>query len=449
MIKKYLVKPTSVFNKSLMFSFFEQGKYGFKFDGLTDNDIRDLFPKNKIKFIKDEIDIKSVPTKCVVAYFEDDLSLKALVLRSNSNKYYLFKVDHQKDLQLNIHQKYISDNLDNLLDDFEKHCKTKGKSTYAGVGDPSLIENIDFFEDKYESETQKQVDKSSTVYRLLFTSNNYFTVDFIDLVNHGEIAIVNKNRIDPKSLTLESMQKHKTNRKDCLLIDSETKDIKYFIFTYRPHLINHYYLLKNLGNNRFEFIGESISFNKILISNELKDIKYKKGSAFAAKEFAKMRYDNFYLEYVAFEEEEEFDEEVKNELSEIEIALIKKEALLEAVMSSINNCKLNADIAISYHGKVRITERIGEMSDEQMFALAKVAYEFGKTSGHYIEKDPLMFKFLQYQQNKKLGKTLRLYNDILFFYSMEPPHELVTCFPYKTNYDTYVENVNKREKKKR
>lgn len=448
MIKKYCVDYNSIFNKSLMYSLFEPGTFGFHLEGLTSQDEKDLFPANKIKYKKEEIDISSVPTKIVVAYLEEDLSLKALVLLSSSKKYYLFKVDHQKEHQLNIHQKYISNDLNDLLGDYEKHCKNKGKSTYAGEGNFKDIADIDYFEYIYEQETKKQIDKSSSIYKLLFTINNSFTVDFINLVNHGIISIVNKDRIDKKALTLDSMQKHKTNRKDCLLIDSITKDIKYFIFTYKPHFINHYYLLKNLGNDEFIFIMESISFNKVLSSTELKDIKYKNGSAFAAKEFAKMRYDNFYLEYVAFEEEEEFDEEVINELKPVvDEKAIAKELLLNEVSNLLGKCKINETIGISYHGQIRIKERIGEMSDEEMHALAKVAYEFGKNSGHFIEKDLTMFKFLQYHQNKERGKTLRLFNDILFFFSMQPPHDLVTCFPYKNNYDNYVAIEQKKKKK--
>ena len=447
MIKKFYINPDSGFNHSLILSLIEPGQFGFHLDGLTTKDERDLFNTKKIKYIKDETDFKSVPLQCVVAYLEDDLTVKALVVKSSSNLYYLFKSDHQKENQLNIHQKYISSHLNELLEDYEKHCKTKGKSNYAGEGDFSLIKDLDYFEYLYEEEIKKQIDKASSIYKLLFTSNNYFVVDFIDLVNREQISIKNKDKIDKKALTLQSMQKHKSHRKDCLLIDSETKDIKYFIFTYKPYFINHYYLLKNLGNDEFEFIMESISFNKVLSSPELKKIKYKNGSAFAAKEFAKMRYDNFYLEYVAFEEEEEIDEAVQEELSPIDMAKAQKELLLQEVNILLDKCVSKEVIGVSYHGKVRIKERIGEMSDEEMSALAKVAYEHGKTSGHYIEKDRIMFQFLQYQQNKIRHKTLRLFKDILFFFSLEPPHELVTCFPYKTNYDTYVENQGKKKKK--
>ncbi len=450
MIKKYIVNPNSVFNKSLMYSLFEPGTFGFHIEGLSIKDENDLFPKNKIKYFKEEIDIKSVPTKVVIAYLEEDLSLKALILLSSSKTYYLFKVDHQDDHKLNIHQKYISKNLEELTSDYEKHCKNKGKSTFSGIGDFKDIENIDYFEYIHEENVKKQIDKESTIYRLLFTTNNYFVVDFIDLVNHGEITIINKDKIDKKVFTLESMQKHKTNRKDCLLIDSVSKDIKYFIFTYKPHLINHYYLLKNLGNDEFLFVMESISFNKILSSEELKGITYKKGSALSAKEFAKMHYRNFYLEYISFEEEEEFEEEVIDALQPVvDEKAIAKELLLNEVMMLLGQCKLKEEIGVSYHGQVRIKERIGDLKDDEMSALAKVAYEFGKNSVHFIEKDTVMFQFLQYQQNKERGKTLRLFQDILFFFSMHAPHELVTCFPYKTNYQVYVEHHKKREDTKK
>ena len=445
MIKRYHVDRLSVFNQSLMLSFYEPGTFGFHIEGLEDKYEKELFSNKKIKFIKEDVDFKSVPSSCVIAYFDEEMLLKAVVLKSSINNYFLFKMDPQKDNTLNIHQKYISNDLDALLDDYEKHCKRKGKSYYAGIGDSSLINDIDYFEYIFEQETKKKIDKGSSIYKLLFNSNNFFVVDFIEHIRNGHIKITNKKDIDKNALAFESMQKHKVNRKDCLLIDSETKDIKYFIFTYKPHFINHYYLLKNLGNDNFVFITESISFNRILSCSELKNIKYKNGSAFAAKEFAKMHYDNFYLEYVAFEEEEEFDEVVKNELPIVEKVISQKDILLNAVKEELAKCKNNEDVTISYHGKLRILERIGEMSEEEMNNLARVAYERGEHSMSYYEKDMDMFKFLQYYQNKKLGKTLRLFKGMLFFYSMEPPHELVTCFPYENNYNLFLEN--KRDKK--
>ena len=455
MIKKYLVEPKSGFHQSLLLSFLEPGSFGFIIEGLDDKDKRNLFNTSKLKYKKEEIDITSVPSKVVIAYLEEDYSLKALVLFSSFNKnYYLFKVDHQNDHKLNIHQKYISNSLEALTNDYEKHLKNKGKSTFAGNGDFKEIENIDYFEYVYEKDIKKQIDKSSSIYKLFFNSNNKFTADFIYLVKNGLITIINKDKFDNKALTLDSMSKHKTNRKDCLLIDSNDKDIKYFIFTYKPHFINHYYLLKNLGNDTFEFIMESISFNKLFTSNELKDLKYKNGSAFAAKEFAKMEYRNFYLEYVAFEEEEEFEEEAIIKLEPIiDEAKVRRDLLMKEVMILFTQCKLKEDIGVSYHGQTRIKERIGDLSLNEMSALAKVTYEFGKNSVHFLEKDRDMFQFLQYQQNKKQGKTLRLFQDILFFFSMHVPHELITCFPYKENYDTYLkhkkEPTSKNTKKKK
>ena len=445
MIKKYYIETQSVFNKSIILSLFEPGDHGFHIDGLTDSDKKDLFPVNRIKYVKNEIDFKNIPTQIVVAYFEEDI-LKAFILKSSSNKYYLFKVDHQKELQLNIHQKYISNDLSFLMNDYEKHLKIKGKNNYEGEGDSSHINERDYFEDKYKNEIKNKVDKESNLYRLTFDSNNLFTADFVDLIDKKKIKISNKNDVDDKVFTLSTMSKNRHDRKDCLLINSETKDIEYLIFTYKPHFIKHYFLLKKVGEDTFEFIKESICFNYLFHLDELKDIRFKNGSKFASKSFAKMRYDNFYLEYVAFEEEEEFDEELQTIVEPvIDEKAIRKEKILLEVLEIIKNTNMPLDIGVTYHGKERILERIGEMSENEMLSLAKVAYEKGKTSGHYIEKDPVMFKFLQYQQNKKIGKTLRFYNDILFFYTLEPPHSLVTCFPYKNNFELYSSNEKKRK----
>ena len=285
---------------------------------------------------------------------------------------------------------------------------------------------------------KKQLNKESSVYRLTFHKNNIFTADFVDYVEKKKIKIVNIDHLDKKALTLSSMSKNINDRRDCLLIDSETKDIKYFIFTYKPYLIKHYLLFKNLGNDTYSFIKETICFNEIISS--LKDITYKKASEFAARSFAKIRYENFSNEYILFEEEEEFEEEVINEipLVVLDTKLIKKNALLKEVLAIVEEQQLPLNIMPTIHGKERILERIGEMSEKEMLALIKVAYEKGLTSAHFIEKDTTMFKFLQYQQNKRIGKTLRLYKDILFFFTLEPPHSLVTCFFYEGNYETYI-----------
>lgn len=451
MIKKYYVDSNSVFHKSIILSLFERGEYGFHIEGLNDSDYKDLFPNiNKLKFIKDEIDIRCIPSKLVVVYLEDDYALKALLLMSSSKKYYLFKVDHQKNNQLNIHQRYINESINVLMDDYEKHSKNKGKNLYAGEGDFKLIKDIDYFENLYKEEVKKKVNKESSIYKLTFKTNNIFTADFVDYVEKGKIKIINKDHIDKKALTLSSMSKDKTDRKDCLLIDSETKDIKFFIFTYKPYLIKHFLLFKNLGNNKYEFIKETTCFNEILTDDSLKDITYKKASELASRSFSKIRYENFSEEYILFEEEEEFEEEVISELvveTVIDPRQVQKDALLKEVVLIIEELNMPLNIGVTIHGKERILERIGSMSDEQMLALVKVAYEKGLTSAHFIEKDPNMFKFLQYQQNKKLGKTLRLYKDILFFYTLEPPHSLVTCFFYKTNYEDYLAKAKTKKKK--
>lgn len=429
MIKKYIVDSSSLFHQSLILSLLEKGELGFSIDGLSDLDRRDVLLN------------KNNTTKIKVVYLDENQSLKALLVISPSKKYYLFKVDHQKENQLNIHQKYISNNADELMDDYEKHLKVKGKNQYDGLGDFKLIKDIDYFDHKYEEVVKNQVSKESSIYRLVFNSNNLFTADFVDLVEKKKIKISNIGQIDKSMFTLLSMGKNKTDRRDCLLIDSETRDIKYLIFTYKPGLVKHFILLKNLGNDVFEFIKETICFNELLACSELKDIKYKKGSALAAKSFAKCRYDNFYSKYVDFEEEEEFDEQVQTIFETIiDPRKAKKDSLFKEVLNDINNYKLPNNVGISLHGKERMIERICDMTDEEMLMLAKVAYHKGTTSVHFLEKDAKMFEFLQYQQGKVQGRTLRLYSGILFFFSLKAPYNLVTCFPFQNSYDTFVKN---------
>ena len=452
MIKKYYLTPEGAFYRSIILSLFERGEYGFHIEGLNDLDEKDLFPHLfKIKYIKDEIDVKCLPTKIVLVYLEDDYSLKAIMLMSSSKKYYLFKIDHQRNNQLNIHQKYINESMDLLTNDYEKHAKNKGKKLYAGIGDFNLIKDIDYFENLYKEEVKKKINKESSIYKLTFKKTNLFTTDFIDYVDKKRIKIINKDHIDKKALTLSSMEKNINDRLDSLLIDSVTKDIKFFIFTYKPYLIKHFLLFKNLGNDTYLFIKETTCFNEILVSNELKDIVYKNASELAVKSFSKIRYENFSEQYILFEEEEAFEEEVINELvveTVIDPRQVQKESLLKEVLLIIEELNMPLDIGVTIHGKERILERLGKMSEKEMLSLVKVAYEKGLTSGHFIEKDPNMFRFLQYQQNKKLGKTLRLYKDILFFYTLEPPHSLVTCFFYKTNYEDYLAKAKNKKKKK-
>lgn len=449
MIKKYWVDQHSSFNESIILPLFERGELAFHIETLSESKRKDLFPSNaKIKTIKNDADLSSVPSNCVAAYLDEEENLKALILLSSSKTYYLFKVDSQKDRKLNINQKYISKDLDALMDDYEKHLKNKGKKLYAGEADTS-IDDISYFENKYKDEEKKHHDKESTIYRLTFKSNNVFTTDFVYRVESKKITILNKEYIDKSALTLLSIEKNRNDRNDCLLIDSKTKDITFFIFTYKPHYTKHYLLFKNVGNDTFEFIKETICFNEIFTLDALKDVTYKNGSEFSAKSFAKNKYENFSEEYIEFEEEEEFDEAIQEELIVVDEAKIRKDLLLEKVFSMLNSVKNKEDIGVTYHGKERILERIGEMSNEEMRALAKVAYHIGLTSAHFIEKDPLMFEFLSYKQGKKIGKTARVYEDILFYYSLEAPHDLVTCFFYKNNLEIFRQERSKSKKKKK
>ena len=443
MIKKYIVEQNSVFNKSIILSLYESGNFGFTIEGLTNEDRNILFPINpKIQIVKNEVNINSLPAHLLVVYLDESFVLKALILKDKRNKFFLFRSDHQKARQLNIHNKYIGSNIYILMDEYEQGCKSKGKSYYDGEGDFNQIKDFDYFENLYQKEIDNHINKDSNVFRLLFNNNNMFTADFTELVEKKRINIVNASLLDKKIFTLASMEKNKNDRKDCLLIDSETKDIKYLIYTYKPHFIKHFLLLKNLGNNQFEFVKETICFSEIFTCEGIKGITYKKASELAIRSFAKMHYENFYNEYISFELEEEFDEEVQSNLivEQVQEAVVVslRDELIKESIGIIRETGMELKIKPTMHGKERVLERIGQMNDEEMSSLLTVAYEKGYNSVHFLEKDPIMFKFLQYHQNKKRGKTLRFYKGVLFFFTLEPPHDLVTCFLYQTNYEKYI-----------
>ena len=93
---------------------------------------------------------------------------------------------------------------------------------------------------------------------------------------------------------------------------------------------------------------------------------------------------------------------------------------------------------ITLHASLRMDERIGKMSDEEKLLLAAKAYSDGVTSAHFYEKNNAMFCYLQHQQNKHFGKTLRLYKDFIYIFSLKEPHDLITCFPIEDNYEKYA-----------
>ena len=139
MFYKYYLEPNSIIYKSLLLGLFEPKEYAYHIEGLDYDLSHKLFSINKVKYFKDEIVLSSLPTSIEVIYLEEKtLELKALVLKYNK-EYYLFRVDHQNRFQLNIHQKYISSDLEALCLDYESHSKSKGKVLYKGIGDFNVI----------------------------------------------------------------------------------------------------------------------------------------------------------------------------------------------------------------------------------------------------------------------------------------------------------------------
>lgn len=587
MIKKYLIEYNSVFGKSVVLPFYERGNFGFCIDGI------DLSTKNKLfdlKYIKKQKSTKDIDlsnaTRCVVAYLDENLIIKAFILYCPvDKKYYSFRVDSQDGNKFRTQSNYIDANLELLTSDYEKSRKKKGKNDYYGIGDFKLIKDIDYFEYLYAENVKEQELESSNISRLIFTNNNKFTSDFIYLIEHKSLIISNIGRINSSALSNETMAKSRTDRKDCLLINFDLGRVEYFIYTYRPNIINHYLLFKNLGNNKFEFIEENTSFNSLFVSKTLKDIKYQIGSELASKTLSNMDYNDFCHQYIEFENDNRIDEEFDSEWAAFERAEIKEnskldltfklESLLkefgfeikeqfvyfpkyeltplailsnnsirikqnrtagndkeyftqvpfdnlteikaqikdllfnqpssrliafESIVKSLIKGEFNESsdalqlvkkrieeeyitlwdtdriypkdylsnvyqlflnwenenkeliskrkrlenivVLVSPHASIRIEERIGKMSEEEKIMLAKAAFEYGKNPMHFYESDRDMFMFLQYKQSQYSKRTLRLYKNMIFVFTLEQPPTLVTCLYFESSYNMYMEHKN-------
>ena len=594
MVKKYYVDRNSVFAKSLILPFYEGDNVGFNVEGLDYQLRKELFNPKSLKVKGNDIDPSSVTTYCYAVYLDEQLHLKNLIIYSQNKKlYYSFRHTNQGDFKLRYQNNYVSSDPKVLEIDYEKSLKKKGVNHFNGLGDFKLIRDINYFDNLYNDHINPRINKKSDISQLVFTANNKFTVDFINLTNCNVITITNKSHLGNKVLSLDAMSKLKNNRKDCLFVNFQTGSIDFFIYTYRPITTNHYLLFKGLGDNKFEFIAESICFNQLLLREETKNLYFKKGSDFASNALSKMNYDVFLERYLEFSKDEEIDEEFNIEwellellkqeskkksvsidtkveailkgfgcfidnnviyfkdyetiplgafgdqhikikqnrsltdlsltnqislkdLTRIEKSLtdllqnkpssrllaldklidnIVKESfnqndeeqclLVEEIEDSLktlwpndkkypvsfykdilekyNNWKSgvnkveiskvtkkapkkkevpdDVNVIITLHAALRIDERIGKLSEEEKLQLAKEAYYFGKTSVHFYEVDNKMFSFLQYQQNKYLGKTLRLHEGVIYIFSMKPPHSLITCYPINDSFDRYVAHM--------
>ena len=599
MIKKYYLKPESTFAKTIALSFYDGSNKGFRVQDLKDDLRRELFPIRSLRISpkNNEVDPKSISTYVYSIYLDELNNIRAIIFYSSVKKqYYCFKSSDPKTFNLRFQQNYVSSSKQAIEEEAEKTFKKKGVNNLEGVGNPKSIENINYFEEKFLSQTEPRIDKKSKIYRLIFNETNQFSVDFVDKVKHKEISIVNMTAFESKVISLEEMGKLKRDRKDSVIINFETKTLDYFIYTYRPSVINHYLLFKNLGDNKYEFVSESISFNQLFTLASTKDISFRDANEFTSKSLAKKKYDEFLEQFIEFEEGEELEEEFNNDeeylgeyKEDIDVSsilgkelhnvlskygyeldgnliyfsdyetmplalvqdscikirqnrsakdvtlssqiplrevdkidrkikellhdkpssrLVALELLIDSVVSKpfdqknkkqvavaraieenkqslwdvdklypefyYNNLSVkygnwvnnkpaekkaakvvveeqrvflpsdDADVGLTNHGGARLEERGRIKEEDEKMRLAKEAYVNGKNSVHFLETDVDMFKYLQYKQNKYLGKTLRVYKNLIFIFSLEPPHDLITCFPYEDNFKQYKEAQKNR-----
>ena len=337
MIKKYNVDISSGFNRSIMIPFFESRYYGFDIEGL-DNAKRDILfnPKQlSISGKNKDIDI-SKATHVELVYLDDKYDLKALVLYCPTDKkYYFFRSEGP--LKLKIQDNYISSSLDDVISDYETR-RQKRKELDNKPGDFEVIKDIDFFENYYGSSIDKQVDNNSDITRLIFIKNNEFTADFIRLIERNEIVISNKESLPSTILTLDTMSRPelRSNRKDCLLVNFESGDIEYFIFTSRTKnsLVNHYYLFKKTGDTTFDYVLENICFNKVFSYKDISHLKFKDVGNNISEALSKTRYEDFYLKYLEFEKDEEVDDIFANDYEGKIVETLQQEVPIEKPLLS-------------------------------------------------------------------------------------------------------------------
>lgn len=84
---------------------------------------------------------------------------------------------------------------------------------------------------------------------------------------------------------------------------------------------------------------------------------------------------------------------------------------------------------ITKHAFQRLRERVRQnITSEQAVNLATKAYYQGKTSGHFIETDPVLAGYLGHKQNSYQHKTLRLFDGMIYVYDLSQK-VLITCYP--------------------
>ena len=112
----------------------------------------------------------------------------------------------------------------------------------------------------------------------------------------------------------------------------------------------------------------------------------------------------------------------------------------ESIAKNFKNLKTaNIDnVSLTIHGSDRISKRIKDLSYEEKLNLAKLAFEEGKTPMHFYDSSPNDYSCLLYIQNKTRNTTIKLYKEVVFVFSKEISHQLITCFPYKQSFDNFM-----------
>ena len=450
MIKKYNVDISSDFNRSIMIPFFESRYYGFDIEGL-DNNKRDILfnPKQlSISGKNKEIDI-SKATHVELVYLDDKYDLKALVLYCPTDKrHYFFRVEGP--LKLKTQDNYISSSLDDVISDYETR-RQRRKELDNKPGNFEDIRDIDFFENYYGSSIDKQIDNNSDITRLIFNKNNEFTADFIRLIERNEIVISNKESLPSTILTLDTMSRPelRSDRKDCLLVNFESGDIEYFIFTSRTKnsLVNHYYLFKKTGDNTFDYVLENICFNKVFSYKDISHLKFKDVGNNISEALSKTRYEDFYIKYLEFEKDEEVDDIFVNdyegkivETLQQDVSIVEKPLLSDGLIEILNKYGYELNNELIYfpnfedfplgvlgNGYIKIKRNrfINDVELSNQISLKdlnKISREFkslleDKPSSRLVSFEKLVNRIIKVKLNPKNQDQLNLIKEVTSIYN--------------------------------
>lgn len=400
-IKKYNVETDSIFNQTLILSLLEKGEKGFE---IVD-EVGVLSKYNIFKYSQNIFKSKNKDlifnnlTRCIEIYLDDQYLAKTLILYSPNDKlYFRFRVDDNNPSKLYIQKNYIGSDLKSLELDYEK----KKRNQFQGIDDFNKIKDINYLEYVYKQLIKNQKDKESIRRTIKFRTNSNFISDFARMVEYGQIKIDNLGIIDLSTFSRQTLSRNdlQKERKDVVVLNYDTAEIEYLIFTsrYKESLVNHYFLLKRITDNRYRFIREDTCLNRLFYATELKEIKYKAIGRNASKEISNSDYQNIYLKTIEYEKEEDIEDELENEIIIEETFAKDKEA---------NTTQTGSLTDLLEKHNYRIVNGLVYFDDFETFPLAVIGDEHIRFKQNRYLNDQSLSNQISFKDTHKIESAMR------------------------------------------